>query len=219
MNTDTGSAAWRFAVSALAAGACIGVAAMVYLNLGGLPGCVMFAFGLMTVVYFNLDLFTGRSQFVWGRRKPGRADSMSYGRLAAILLLNIVGCAAVVFISDTRNFAVDPSAIVYKRLADGIFISGLRAVPCGFIMTLSVRAAKGGLWWPLLFGVPTFIICSFPHCIADVFYYTMAMPEIITTATPAQAGTLLAVYLSTVVGNYLGCNIYRAFPQTAAAKS
>lgn len=193
-----------FIASALTAGACIGVAAMVYLRLGGLVGSIMFAFGLITVVYFGLDLYTGRSQFVWGR-----SGTMSYGKLLAMLVLNIIGCAAVSLLADNSAFVVDQDSIVSKRLTDGIFMSALRAIPCGFIMTLAVRAARGGLWLPLLFGVPTFIICGFPHCIADVFYYSTCTSTLITD----NPGYFVTVYLGTVVGNYIGCNIYRTLPE------
>ena len=38
----------------------------------------LFALGLMAVVYFELHLFTGKSQFCWGRRKKDNKDSLSY---------------------------------------------------------------------------------------------------------------------------------------------
>ncbi len=161
----------------------------------------------MAVVYFELHLFTGKSQFCWGRRKKDNKDSLSYGRLTAILALNIIGCAAMTLVSDPSGFIVDPGAIVGKRIADGWFESVIRSVPCGFIMTLSVRSARSGLWWPLIFGVPSFIICSFPHCVADIFYYAACAPSLSASDWVALAG----VYPATVVGNYLGCNIYRSF--------
>ncbi len=207
---STAARAAVFAASSLGAGACIGIAAMTYLRLGGLEGCVLFAFGLMAVVFFDLRLFTGRSQFAWGRPDPADPRALGYGALAAMLLLNIAGCAAMTLIADSAAWAIDPSTIVMKRLNDGALLSGLRAIPCGFIMTLAVRSAKAGTWWPLLFGVPTFILCGFPHCVADVFYYAAAPAPLIDM--PAR---MTMVYLSTVVGNYLGCNIYRAFKTSA----
>ena len=60
-------------------------------------------------------------------------------------------------------------------------------------------------WLPLLFGVPAFIICGFPHCVADSFYYASCSHSFI-----AEHGwSLLAAYLPTVAGNFIGCNIYR----------
>lgn len=207
------TAGLQFAASGLAAGACIGIAAMSYLRTGALAGCVLFAFGLMAVVFFDLKLFTGKSQYAWGRRNPADPASLDYGRLAAILLLNIIGCAAMTLLNSGADPAIEPGAIVDRRFADGALLSGIKAIPCGFIMTLAVRSAKGGIWWPLLFGVPTFIVCGFPHCIADVFYY--ASDPVYFVEAPAQALTL---YFSTVIGNYFGCNIYRAFPAQISLK-
>lgn len=195
-----------FAASSTAAGACIGIAAMTYLRLGGLQGCIMFAFGLMAVVFFNLHLFTGRSQYAWGRAEADNPQSIGYGTLGAMLAFNILGCAAMTFLADRTGWTIDPADIVLKRCNDGILLCGLRAIPCGFIMTLAVRGARAGNWWPLLFGVPVFIICGFPHCVADVFYYAAA-PQILADFPVRMA----MVYMATVVGNYLGCNIYRAF--------
>lgn len=195
-----------FAASSTAAGACIGIAAMTYLRLGGLQGCIMFAFGLMAVVFFNLHLFTGRSQYAWGRAQAANPQSISYGTLAAMLVFNIIGCALMSLLADRAGWTLNPADIVLKRCNDGIVLNGLRAIPCGFIMTLAVRGARAGNWWPLLFGVPVFIVCGFPHCVADVFYYAAA-PQMLV-AFPARMGL---VYVATVAGNYLGCNIYRAF--------
>lgn len=52
---------------------------------------------------------------------------------------------------------------------------------------------------------PAFIICGFPHCVADSFYYVSCSREFVE----ANDLSLLAAYLPTVLGNYLGCNAYR----------
>lgn len=195
-----------FIMSSFTAGACIGIAAMSYLRTGALAGCIMFAFGLMAVVFFKLMLFTGRSQYCWGRRDESCPDSISYGTLAAMLVCNIVGCAAMTLLNTGAELQISPASIVQTRLANGALLCGAKAIPCGFIMTLSVRAAASGNWWPLIFGVPTFIICGFPHCVADVFYYA-STPELLWTRFPELAG----IYAASVAGNYIGCNFYRFF--------
>lgn len=198
----------KFIASSLIAGACIGIAAMSYLHLGGLIGAVMFAFGLMAVVYHNLQLFTGKAQFAWGKQDKSKPRfSYNYGQLAAILGLNIIGCWLVSFLVGGMRFEISPDTIVSNRIADGILLNGLRAIPCGFIMTLSVKSFKKGVVWPLIFGIPTFIICAFPHCIADVFYYATCSMDLLIK----NIWMLLGVYAATVLGNYLGCNLYRSF--------
>ena len=91
----------KFIASSLIAGVCIGIAAMTYLLLGGLIGSIMFAFGLMAVVWHDLKLFTGKAQFAWGKQdKRMPRYSYNYGQIVAMLglklteiLLPLPGCA------------------------------------------------------------------------------------------------------------------------------
>lgn len=184
---------WTF--GAILAGACIGIAATTYLTLGGLPGQVMFAFGLMTVVMFGFALFTGRSGFTTGK---------AIWTLIPMLMLNIIGCALVAYTTGNDALIEASEAIVAKRFAAGWLKCGVLAIGCGFIMTAAVYGKKvKDTWLPLIFGVPTFIICGFPHCVAEVYYYTLYL------FNNGCSGTLLGCYLASVVGNYIGCNLYR----------
>ena len=70
--------------TAVLAGICIAIGGTVNLRVGGVAGAVLFAFGLTTVVYYGLKLYTGTAGFI---RKQG-----DWGMLAVTLLGNIVGC-------------------------------------------------------------------------------------------------------------------------------
>ena len=78
-------------------------------------------------------------------------------------------------------------------------------------MTLAVQGTDKGRWLPLLFGIPAFILCGFPHCIADAFYIASLPLDYIT----AHAVDLSAFYCAIVAGNFLGCNAYRLTAQTS----
>lgn len=180
------------------AGIMIGIAGCANLGCGGgLPGAVIFAFGLLAVVAWQLDLFTGRSGFWSGR---------DIWRLIPVLLLNISGVVFVALISQATKDASLSLAVTAKRLAADPFNLFLLSAMCGLIMTTAVKFAKQGNWWPLLFGVPTFIMCGFPHCIADIYYWTVALLH------GASFAEILPVYLVTVAGNYAGCNMPRLIP-------
>ena len=58
---------------------------------------------------------------------------------------------------------------------------------------------------PLLFGVPLFIMCGFPHCVADAFYYLCVPLDFYAIFWPQ----ILIFYISIVLGNFVGCNLYR----------
>lgn len=182
---------------AFLAGVCIAIAGTTYLNVGGGVGMVMFAFGLIVVVAFRYLLFTGRSGYTWGS---------GYAGLAMMLFWNLVGCMAVAWITGVGEVAEKSQAIIMARLASGPVRCGLMSIGCGFIMTAAVRGYnEHGTWLPLLFGVPAFIACGFPHCVADGFY----MAACGGTFLVENIRGLLPFYVCIVVGNYVGCNLYR----------
>ena len=54
-------------IKGVLAGICISFGGTIYLRVDGVAGAVLFAFGLIAVITSGLNLFTGKSQFVWGR--------------------------------------------------------------------------------------------------------------------------------------------------------
>ena len=184
--------------SAIVAGICIGIAGFGYLAVGGIVGAVTFAFGLLAVVHYRLKLYTGTAGFfVKGE----------LAQLCTILAMNIVGCLLVALMARMSPMPLQEAAqhILEGRLNAGIVQSGVLAIGCGFIMTTAVKWGREGKFLPLLFGVPLFIICGFPHCVADAFYYLCVPVEYLT----ANAGQVLLLYASIVLGNFIGCNLYR----------
>ena len=176
-------------VKSILAGFTIGIGSIMYLRTGGVAGAVLFAFGLIVIVHYRWNLFTGQAGF-----------STRAGFLASVLLFNIVGCwAASLLVATGMN------PIVETRLATGWTDVLLRSAGCGFIMTAAVRWAREERWLPLLFGVPVFILCGFPHCIADVVYYLSCPADFLLE----NGGRIAGVYGLTVAGNFIGCNLYR----------
>jgi formate/nitrite transporter FocA (FNT family) len=156
---------------------------------------VLFAFGLTTVVYYGLKLYTGTAGFI---RMKG-----DWTMLALVLVGNIIGCLLFAWlIAYAQPDCIEPaSKILAGRLAKGPFACFLLAIGCGFIMTTAVQFGREGRFLPLLFGVPVFILCGFAHSIADAFYF-LAVPEMYSTQ-------LLLIYVAEVLGNFAGCNLYR----------
>lgn len=187
-----------FAGSALLAGICIGIAGFGYLAIGGVVGAVTFAFGLLAVVHYRLKLYTGTAGFF---------IKGEFAKLCAILGLNIVGCLLVAMMARVSPMPLQETAqrILEGRLAAGWWQCGVLAIGCGFIMTTAVKWGREAKFLPLLFGVPLFIVCGFPHCIADAFYYLVVPADFLA----ANAAQVLLLYASIVVGNFVGCNLYR----------
>lgn len=169
------------------AGMAIGIAAICNLVSGGIIGAALFAFALSAIVCCKWTLFTGRAGFAAGRGE--------FLELALILFYNAIGVALAVVLSDSIGaLEVNAERIVALRRAAGLRVL-LPSVLTGVIMTVSVKCARGGQWLPLLLGIPTFVMCGFPHCVADIAYYCVArdMPW--------------GVWLMSVGGNFVGCNL------------
>ena len=194
--------------SSMLSGIAVGIAGWGYLAYTNIIGAVLFSFGLLTVVHYKLKLYTGTAGFVALRYDDGKSRWLkAIGELLFILAGNIVGCLLVALLARLSPLELGESAqkILEGRLAIGPLRAGLLAIGCGFIMTTVVTFAREGKPLALLFGVPLFINCGFPHCLADAFYY-MAVP---LSCTGAHLAELAVLYPSLVIGNFIGCNLYR----------
>lgn len=195
----------RLLRSSIFAGIAIGTAGFGFLAsgvqseaYGSLVGAVLFSFGLLTVVGYGLKLYTGTAGFI---RKN------EVGSLFLILLGNIIGCLCVALLSRVSPLPIQDAAqnILELRLRTGALRCGLLGIGCGFIMTTAVHFARKKQYMPLLFGVPLFIVCGFTHCVADAFYY-LCVP---LAFWKANFLSIIAVYICIVLGNLIGCNLYR----------
>lgn len=190
--------------SAIFAGICIGIAGFGFLA-DRTMGMFLFIFGLATVVNYRLKLYTGTAGFV--------KSAVDMRDLMLILVGNWMGCLLVALVARCSAMPIQETAqhLLESRLALGPWRAGLLSIGCGILMTTSVTFARKsrdfGHWVPLLMAVPLFILCGFPHCIADAFYY-MACPWSFWTAHWTE---ILWLYLWLVVGNFVGCNLYRLF--------
>lgn len=187
--------------SAIMAGICIGIAGFGYL-VNSTIGMFLFAFGLAAVVQYKLKLFTGTAGFV-----ESKSDLLD---LLIILAGNVVGCLCVALLSRCSTFELQIAAetLLDKRLANGALNASLLSIGCGFLMTTAVTFARKSKefadWLPLLFAVPMFILCGFPHCIADTFYYLCCSPKKLLSEPMFPL-----LYAGIITGNFIGCNLYR----------
>lgn len=184
--------------SSIFAGICIGIAGFGYLAEKSIIGAVLFAFGLLTVVHYGLRLYTGTAGFI---------QKGEIGKLFFILFGNIIGCLLVGLMARCSPMPLQETAqkILEGRLLMGPLKGFVLAIGCGMIMTTAVTFARKQQNLPLLFGVPLFIMCGFPHCVADAFYYLCVPFSFIAD----HAVDVLTFYVSIVLGNFVGCNLYR----------
>lgn len=188
--------------SAFMAGICIGVAGFGFLSLKAqdqyLAGCVIFAFALIAVISYRLFLYTGTAGFIQKRE---------FIPLALVLIGNITGCATFSLFTRLSPMPLQETAqaLLQSRLDLGLINGLLLSIPCGFIMTTAVTFSRKRNRLPMLFGVPLFIVCGFPHCIADAFFYSCVPLEF----WASHLWEILPFYACIVAGNFIGCNFYR----------
>jgi formate/nitrite transporter FocA (FNT family) len=188
--------------SSVFAGILIAIAGYGFLA-GQAVGMFLFILGLAAVVSYKLKLFTGTVGFInWGE----------IPNLVIILLGNVLGCWLVSLIAkvDTvLGIQTAAQTVLQSRLQLGWLACGIKAIGCGVLMSAAVEFSRRGVdfgyWVPLLFAVPLFIHCGFPHCVADAFYFLTCPNSVLIDS----GWNLLSVYGSIVVGNTIGCNIYR----------
>ena len=192
----------NFLLSILA-GMCIGIGGAAFLSVGSTVGAVLFSFGLACVIVFGLKLFTGMAGIFTFKDK-------GFVNLLIALFGNIIGC--LITARAIACYSILPvqdaaRAIASARMTAGVIRCYSLAIGCGFIVDLSVRAAKQGKWIVLIFGIPTFILCGFPHCVADAFYIFCLPVEYFSLFIIP----ILCNYIAVIIGNFIGCNIYRLF--------
>ena len=183
------------------AGICIGIGGTVFLSVENkIVGAALFSIGLLTILAFGFNLFTG---------KVGYALDNSYcyiGTLALIWLGNLIGtCAFALLVSCTRVYeTLGPKVqdIVAVKLSDNLFSIFILAIGCGMCMFIAVDQYKKctstvkALF--VIFPVMVFILCSFEHCIANMFYFALAKSFTVKTLL-----YLLVMTLGNSVGGLL----------------
>lgn len=191
----------QFISMSIYAGLLIGIAGLVYLRVGGVAGAVLFAFGLLCVVMCGAQLYTGKAGFLPVKEMP---------RLALMLAGNAVGCLIAAFIATycaSEALHANLDTILSARMAASWHGLLVTSAGTGMIMTLAVYGARRKHFLPLLFGVPVFILCGLPHCVADAFYYAAAL------LFSKFELPMLGAWFWAIVGNYIGCNLPRLFMQ------
>ena len=173
-------------------GICISIGGAAYINVGGIVGAVLFAFGLLSIIHYKLPLYTGKAGFFDWHSFDG------WFGLLLILGVNAMGC---LFAASIIGF--DGGDIIFSRIEAGYLSCLTRSIMCGIIMTIVVGAARKDNPLPLLWGIPLFIACGFYHSIADAFYMfsTLADFDLVKDYLP--------YWFVIVFGNFIGCNIPR----------
>ncbi len=192
-------------VYGILAGMSIAIGGAVFLALESkVLGALFFTVGLFTVCTFGFNLFTGKVCYVFERDKRFALD------LPVIWLGNLVGAWLTAFaLSFTRMgppLAEKAVTLCTTKLNDSLLSIFILGIFCDILIFIAVDGyAKNphelGKYLSLFFGVTVFILCCFEHCVANMFYISMAgmwsgralLFIVVNTLGNAVGGVLLPV--------------------------
>lgn len=165
-------------VYAMLAGVSISIGGTVFLSVESkMLGSLLFSVGLFTVCTFGFNLYTGKVCYVFERDADYALD------LPFIWLGNLAGCWCTAMLERfTRigpNLMARAAVLCETKLADNLLSIFLLAFFCNLLIFIAVDSfAKNphelGKYLALLFGVVVFIQCGFEHCVANMYYFSVA---------------------------------------------
>lgn len=164
----------RMFLLAVLSGLVIGVGGTVFLSAENrVVGAVLFTVGLYTICIQGLNLFTGKVGYLFDNKPIYLVE------LLVIWLGNFLGTvisAALILQTRIAGIAETARSICEVKLQDGYVSLFVLGIFCGMLMFIAVDGYKRTNGNPLFLfmGVVTFILCGFEHCIADMFYFTLA---------------------------------------------
>ena len=165
-------------VYAILAGLCIDIGGAVYLTVENkVIGACLFTLGLFTICTFGFNLYTGKVCYIFER------DRGYLGDVGLIWLGNFVGTwLGAQALNLTRNgaaLAEKAAAISAVKLGDGLLSIFILAIFCNIMIFIGVdgynkNPHEPGKYLAMFLSIMVFILCGFEHCIANMFYFSMA---------------------------------------------
>ena len=184
-------------ISAVLAGAAISIGGAVFLcTESRTAGAALFSVGLFAVCTLGLDLFTGKVCYVFQNPPTyaARCGHIWLGNLAGTLIMGTaLRCTRLDVIAKAQS-------ICEGKLSDGIPSVFVLAVFCNILIYLSVESYREnphelGKYLGLFLGVVVFVQAGFEHCVANMFYFTVA---------GAWSGRTVLYLLVMTLGNAVG---------------
>lgn len=164
-------------VKAILAGISIGIGGALYLSVDNkYIGAFLFAIGLFCIFSFGFNLYTGKIGFLI-TEKNKRSFALD---LLFIWLGNIIGtgfvalCLRLTRVSGALSAKAE--SLCEVKLTDNPLSIFILAMFCGMLMYIAAYSYKYGTsplqkYIATFICVAVFILCSFEHCVANMFYF------------------------------------------------
>lgn len=186
-------------LKSILAGIMIAVGGTVYLSLDNkVVGASLFTIGLVSVLLCNFNLYTGKIGYLVNN------FNLKYIKEMFITLVgNFIGASFIGFILRyTRiysNVKSKADMLAGAKLNDSLLSIFILSIFCGLLMYFAVNGFKKvndfGKYLVVYLGVVVFILCGFEHCIANIYYFSVA--DVWSLKTLGYVGVM-------ILGNSLG---------------
>lgn len=160
------------------AGICIGIGGAFFLAIDNkVIGALFFTLGLFTIVTRQFHLFTGRVGYIFENNKQYAFS------LTITWIGNLIGTSLVAYSLRFTRFAIPfiekANLICEAKLNDSLISIFILSIFCNILMYIAVDGFKTnkheiGKYIGLFLCVAGFILVGFEHCIANMFYFSMA---------------------------------------------
>lgn len=162
-----------------------------------LMGSLLFSIGLFSILIYGLNLFTGKVCYFFHENTKFKLN------LLTILLGNFIGASVTGYLfrfSASEGVLELATKICEAKLQNSHIQCFLLSCFCGVMIYLAVNIYKEAehvlaKYFAVVFGVVIFIICGFEHCVATMYYFSVANMWNLTT---------FVYFLIMVLGNSVG---------------
>ncbi len=166
-----------YLIKGIYAGIMIGIGGTVYLSVQNtVAGSFLFSVGLLMICMYGMNLYTGKIGYIL-------INKINYiYELLLSLLGNFIGTFIVGrLILLTRYSSISARALTISnlKLTDNLLSIFVLSLFCGILMYLAVNNYKKvsgeiGKYIGIFMCVMVFILCGFEHCVANMYYFTVA---------------------------------------------
>lgn len=201
---------------AVMTGFAIGIGGAVYLSCDNkYMGAFLFGTGLFVILSFGFNLFTGKVGYAVENKPSYIID------LILIWLGNLTGTAIMGgMILCTRIAPIGKKAaeICSVKFSDNLLSIFILAIFCGMLMFIAADGFRNienpvGKMLAVFLPVMAFILSGYEHCIANMFYFTIAKVWSANTVL-----YLLVMTMGNAVGGMFIPFVRKAFIQPEARK-
>lgn len=159
------------------AGIMIAVGGTIYLSIANqVVGAILFAIGLLTICVYKMNLYTGMIGYIL-ENKLGYLKTLIFTLLGN--LLGTIITALLILNTRIANISIRAREMVIIKISDNYLSVFILSVFCGILMYIAVNNFKKGKdsiikYLSIFICVVVFILCGFEHCIANMYYISLA---------------------------------------------